>query len=137
LATTLTFHRRHDYGHQAPDGITVPVQLTVGQSSVRLHAKLDTGASFCIFEREYGEQLGFNVESGREVTVFTVNSRFQVYGHEVTITCFDWTFASEVFFAGSLEIHRNVLGRRGWLQQFRMALIDYDSVLHLSHYDQL
>jgi len=41
-----------------------------------------------------------------------------------------------VFFPAAREIQRNVLGRQGWLQQFRVALIDYDSVLHLSHYNQ-
>jgi hypothetical protein len=54
----------------------------------------------------------------------------------VTIACFDWHFDSFVFFAAAAEIQRNALGRQGWLQQFRVALIDYDSVLHLSRYDQ-
>lgn len=137
MATTLTFQQTHDYSSQARDGITIPIELTVGQRVVRLHAKLDTGASFCIFERDYAEELRLNVESGRQVTVRTANSEFQVYGHGVTITCLDWQFESEVFFSGSPDIRRNVLGRRGWLQKFGLALIDYDSVLHLSHYDQL
>jgi hypothetical protein len=29
-----------------------------------------------------------------------------------------------------------VLGRQGWLQRFRVALVDCDSVLHLSHYNE-
>jgi hypothetical protein len=41
-----------------------------------------------------------------------------------------------VFFPANVEIHRNVLGRQGWLRQFRVALIDYDSVLHLSRHDE-
>jgi hypothetical protein len=99
-------------------------------------ATLDTGAAHCIFERVYGEQLGLNVEGGQLRTFRTVNGEFQAYGHEVTITCFEWELHSVVFFPAALEIHRNVLGRQGWLQQFRVALIDYDSVLHLSQYDQ-
>lgn len=136
MATTLTFHHTHDYRAQARDGITIPIQLTVGQKAVRLLAKLDTGASCCIFERVYGEQLGLNIEGGRQTLFRTANSQFQAYGHEVTITSFDSQFDSEVFFPAEAEIRRNVLGRHGWLQKFRLALIDYDSVLHLSHYDQ-
>jgi hypothetical protein len=64
------------------------------------------------------------------------NGEFQAFGHEVTITCFDWQFDSVVFFPATIEIGRNVLGRQGWLQKFRVALIDYDSVLHLRHYDE-
>ena len=103
---------------------------------MRLLAKLDTGAAHCIFERVYGEQLGVNIEAGQAKTFRTATGDFQAYGHEVTITCFEWEFPSVVFFPAALEIHRNVLGRQGWLQQFRVALIDYDSVLHLSQYNQ-
>ena len=103
---------------------------------MRLLAKLDTGATHCIFERVYGEQLGLNIESGQSRTFHTANGEFQAYGHEVTITCFEWQFQSFVFFPAALEIQRNVLGQQGWLQQFRVALVDYDSVLHLSHYNQ-
>lgn len=98
-------------------------------------AKLDTGASHCIFERAYGEQLGLNVEGGQPKTFRTANGEFQAYGCEVTITCFDWEFQSVVFFPAALEIQPNVLGREGWLEQFRVALIDYDSVLYISHYN--
>ncbi|HXJ91879.1 MAG TPA: aspartyl protease family protein [Terriglobia bacterium] len=136
MATTLTFQRSHDYTARRDSGITVPVTLTAGGSSVRLHAKLDTGASVCIFERAYGEQLGLKVEDGRPIQVRTANSEFQVYGHDVTIACFDWQFDSFVFFAATTEIQRNALGRQGWLHQFRVGLIEYDSVLYLSRYNQ-
>ena len=136
LATTLTFQYTHDYGAQSSDGITIPIELTVGQKAVRLIAKLDTGASWCIFEREYGEQLGLNIEAGEQITLSTANSQFQAYGHEVKITCFDWEFDSVVFFPAEPEIRRNVLGRHGWLEKFRLALIHHDSLLHLSHYNQ-
>jgi hypothetical protein len=110
--------------------------LSVGGKSVRLLAKLDTGADYCIFERVYGEQLGLNIESGRPTLFRTANGEFQAFGHKVTITCFDWQFDSVVLFPATIEIGRNVLGRQGWLQKFRVALIDYDSVLHLSHYNE-
>jgi hypothetical protein len=84
----------------------------------------------------YGEQLGLSLEGGQPRTFHTPTGEFQAYGHEVTIICFEWEFHSVVFFPAALEIHRNVLGRQGWLQQFRLALIDYDSVLYLSHYNQ-
>jgi hypothetical protein len=103
---------------------------------VRLLAKLDTGAGHCNFQREYGEQLGLNIEAGQRTSFRTANSEFQAFGHDVTITCFGWEFDSFVYFAASTEIQRNVLGRQGWLQKFRVALIDYDSVLHLSHYNE-
>ena len=136
MAITLTFQRTHDYGAQSSDGIAIPIELAVGQRAVRLIAKLDTGASCCIFQREYGEQLGLDIEDGEPITLSTANSQFQTYGHEVKITCFDWQFDSVVFFPALPGIQRNVLGRHGWLEQFRLALVHYDSRLHLSHYNQ-
>lgn len=99
-------------------------------------AKVDTGASFCIFQREYAEQLGIAVESGQHTVVSTANSSFDVYGHELTMSCFEWQFNLMVYFPRE-EIRRNVLGRAGWIQQFRVAIIDHDALLHVSHYNDL
>ncbi len=103
---------------------------------MRLHAKLDTGASFCIFQRDFGEQLGLDIEGGDQRTFHTANGEFKAFGHEVTITCFEWQFDSMVYFPALPAIGRNVLGRHGWLQQFSLAVIDYKSLLHLSHFNQ-
>ncbi len=39
-------------------GISISVELRLGLESVAFEAKIDTGASFCIFAREHGEKLG-------------------------------------------------------------------------------
>ena len=77
------------------------------------------------------------MEAGHRTAFRTANSSFDAYGHEVLIECFEWQFNSVVYFPRDKEISRNVLGRHGWIQKFRLALIDYDSIIHLSHYDQL
>ncbi len=137
VPTTLTFRHTHNYADQSGSGITIPIGLSVGAKSVRLLAKLDTGASNCIFQREYGEQLGLVLEDGEYRTFQTATSTFETYGHNVTISSFEWHFDSIVYFSRDRAFSRNVLGRNGWLQQFRLALVDYDSLLHLSHYNQL
>jgi len=96
---------------------------------------VDTGASFCIFQRDYAEQLGINVESGVHEVVSTPNGRFDVYGHTLTLSCLDWEYETMVYFAAPLDYRRNVVGRSGWLQHFRLALIDHDALLFLSQYD--
>ena len=40
-----------------------------------------------------------------------------------------------VYFAAPADFSRSVVGRSGWLQHFRLGLIDYDTMLLLSHYD--
>ncbi len=58
-----------------------------------------------------------------------------VYGHAVKLSCLEWEFETTVYFAGSEEFHRNVVGRVGWLEHFRLGIIEHDSTLYLSHYD--
>ena len=65
----------------------------------------------------------------------TAAGSFDAYGHNVTLSCFEWELETIVYFAAHEGFTRNVVGRSGWLQQFRLALIDHDSMLFLSHYD--
>ena len=70
---------------RCPKRITIPAVLKTDGNSVELLAKIDTGASDCLFERAYGEALGLRVEEGVRKTYSTANSRFEAYGHEIAI----------------------------------------------------
>jgi len=58
-----------------------------------------------------------------------------LFGHEVTMTCLDWDIDSIVYFAKDQAFRRNVVGRLGWLEKFKLGLIHHDSLLLLSRYD--
>lgn len=133
--TILSFRAEYTYG-DSDRGIEIPVMLTAdSHRSVLLLAKVDTGAADCIFQRDYGEQLGIAVESGTHKTYSTVTGSFDAYGHRLRLSCLEWEYEAIVYFAASPEYRRNVLGRAGWLQQFRLAIVDHDSRILLSHYD--
>lgn len=134
VAHTLTFRTKHRY-ETTKIGITVPVELTDSSNVVQVDAKLDTGASFCIFERAYGEMLGLNVESGTQSLVSTANSTFQAFGHWLTMTVLGFQFDVIVYFAADENIKRSVLGRRGFIDQLRLCLIEHDGELYISKYD--
>jgi predicted aspartyl protease len=132
LAHTLTFTIRHQYG-QTSTSITVPAELKVGDRRVRIpDTKVDTGASFCIFNKGYGESLGLNVEAGRPEQIGTATGQFRAYGHEVVLSALGLEFHVLVYFA---DVQRNVLGRRGWLEQVRIGIVDHDGELFVSAYD--
>jgi hypothetical protein len=63
MVHTLRFFSQLAYDTRKP-GITLPVILAVNHNQVDLEAKLDTGASDCIFERAHGEALGLAIEQG-------------------------------------------------------------------------
>lgn len=97
-------------------GINVPLMLGSGGSAITLEAKIDTGATDCIFAREHGERLGLSVERGGRVLINTATGRFAVYGHDVTLSVFGYDFDAHVFFAEDENLTRNVLGRRGFFR---------------------
>lgn len=116
-------------------GIELPVLLRAGGIETRFDVKVDTGASHCIFERQQGERLGLQIESGIPETFGTAAGAFLTYGHEVTLAVLGLEVTATVYFAADEDFTRNVLGRQGWLDRVRLGLIDYDGQLYLSRYD--
>ena len=106
----LSFRVRHAY-KPTDRGVTVPVSLSAGAVTVKLFAKVDTGAEHCTFERGFAEMLLIDVERGTPLTFSTVAGGFRAYGHEVSLVS-------------------------GWLNRVRLAQVDYDSLVHLSPYDE-
>lgn len=106
----------------------------MGNQRVELLARLDTGAAHCIFERRYAEALGLDVESGRRQRFRTMAGSFLSYEHEVTLHTLGIEFSAVVFFAHDSAFNRSFVGRSGWLDRLRIAIIDYDRMLFLSAY---
>ena len=131
----LHFSERHVYDSRT-EGITIPAVLATGWNRIELLAKIDTGASDCLFERAYGEALGLRVEEGIRKTYTTANSRFEAYGHEVLIQVLGIETTAIAYFFADPGIERNVLGRRGWLDRLRFGLVDYEQALYLADLNQ-
>lgn len=130
----LTF----DYEHRYPDsedGITLSVSLSYGNVTTRVEAKVDPGAAVCLFSHEDGLDLGIPIEQGIPTRLGGMTGSLEAYGHEVTLQTGGIAFQSLVYFAKYPGLPRNLLGRRGWLRNLKMAVIDYDNVLYLSEYD--
>ncbi len=116
-------------------GISVPVILRLGSLAAYADAKLDTGASHCIFQRTFGEELGLDIESGYKLTISTANGVFTAYGHNVTLLVLDYGFDGMVYFAEDEYFSRDVLGRQGFLNRVNVAIFDYQGELYLSRND--
>jgi hypothetical protein len=131
MAWQLLFDELHQYDAGEP-GITLPVFLRLGSEQVTVTAKLDTGASHCIFERIYADALGVDLESGQRLRVGTAVGSFVTYGHTVTLTVKEYDFEVVAYFAEDYAINRNVLGSNGFLNRLRLGLLDYEGKLLLS-----
>jgi len=130
----LEFETLHSYGADK-GSIEVPVTLRFGDRTVSFPAQVDTGATFCVFERGYAETLGLSVESGTPLRFSTATGDFDAYGHTIKLETLRYSFDVTVYFAAQDSFRRNVLGRRGWLDQLRLGIVEYESRLFLSRYD--
>ena len=126
----------HEYDAGAA-GITVPIRLSIGALYQEVTAKLDTGSSFCIFQRGVGEALGLTIEAGRPQLIGTATGSFLTYGHEVTLLVLGFEFYITAYFAHDPAIARDVLGRFGCLQLVALGLVDYEGKLFVAPYDAL
>lgn len=117
-------------------GITLPVLLKIDSLETSVEAKLDTGASHCIFQRIHGEYLGIEIESGELLSFDTVTGSFRAFGHEISIRFLETEVFSKVYFAEEEYFAKNVLGRQGWLDRVKLGLIDYEGKLFLGEYNQ-
>jgi hypothetical protein len=135
MSHQLTFAQLVNYDPGQP-GVTVNVIIGLNGDQVGCEAKIDTGSTFCLFARKVGADLGIDVESGLRRTVGTVTGNFVVYLHEVNLSVVGCSFSALVGFAEDDAFQRNVLGRRGFLEQVIFGLVDYEGKLYLSSYDE-
>ncbi len=130
----LRFTTEYDYD-LTKQGIAVPVSLKVGNQEAHFEARVDTGASYCFFERYLGEALQLEIESGDRLVVGTATGSFIAYGHTVTLTVLGEEFDSIVYFAESDAFTRNVLGRNGWLNRIKLGVVEYEGRLYIGRYE--
>ena len=127
----LAFSERLKY----PDnlqGINLDIVLSLGAVlPIAVNAKLDTGSTFCIFQRYYAEMLGLNVENGDPEVIRTATGKFLAYGHEVTLTITNLEWEATIYFAQDENFPVNVVGRIGFLDHLKIGLIDYEQALFL------
>jgi hypothetical protein len=111
----LEFETLHTYGTHKTN-IELDVTLRFGERTVSFPAQIDTGATFCVFERGYAETLGLAVESGERIRFTTAMGSFGAYGHSVTLETLRYSFDVTVYFAAEDSFKRNVLaGAAGWI----------------------
>ncbi len=129
----ITFDALHEYDAGAP-GITIPVTLNAGLLSRTVEAKLDSGSTYCVFQRGVGEAIGLDIEIGLPQWISTPTGSFLTYGHEVTLSILEFEFNAMVYFAVDEWFARDVLGRLGCLQQLKLGVVDYEGKLYISLY---
>ena len=113
-------------------GINIEIIISLGTNfPIAADVKLDTGSSFCIFQRHYGELLGLEIEKGEPEIIRTATGKFIAYGHEITLTVANLEWNATVYFTKDESFPISVVGRLGFLDRLKIGLIDYQQLLYL------
>ena len=113
-------------------GINIEIIISLGTNlPIAADVKLDTGSSFCIFQRHYGELLGLEIEKGEPEIIRTATGKFIAYGHEITLTVSNLEWNATVYFAREKTFPVSVVGRVGFLDRLKIGLVDYQQQLYL------
>ena len=135
MAETIVFDDTYFY-NTLETGIVVPAVLRLNDITADIKAKIDTGSTFCVFERIHGENLGLEIESGDFLRMSTATAPFDTFGHRVDLSVLGIETESTVYFAAEESFYLNILGRIGWLDRVKLGLIDYEGKLLLSAYSE-
>ena len=84
MTTQLNFADEFHYT-DALSGISIPLSLGYGEITLRVSAKVDTGAEVCLFSNEDAVDLGIEVEKGIPITLSSLGGNVEAFGHEITI----------------------------------------------------
>lgn len=129
------YSRCHSYG--STDAIAIPVTLSSDAATyVDLIGKLDTGSTFCVFERIHADILNLDLASGLKQRIATATGVFHAYGHLLTLAAFDYEWDTMVYFAEHESFRLNILGRVGYLDHLRVGIVDYEQLLYCGLYDE-
>ena len=128
----LSFTDRVDYSGYGE--LIFPVALSSSDISnqVIVRVKLDTGSTFCVFQRRYAELLGLNLEAGEPQRIKTATGAFLAYGHKITMTVNELEWQAVVYFAADDGFPVNVVGRVGFLDRLRVGVVDYEQLLYFA-----
>jgi hypothetical protein len=134
MSKELSFDYEYRY-EDDEEGIPLPVKLTFGGHTVGVTAKVDPGAAVCLFRHEIGVKLGVPIDQGIPITLGGLTGTL-----EASVTNSHCKQRNSAFKASSTspkypDLPRNLLGRRGWLRNLRLGLIDYYNPLYLSDYN--
>jgi len=104
----------------------VPIALINGSNRVRMYALIDSGADYCIFHDEIGEQIGLHIESGKALPFSGIGSAGQTaYFHNIKLEVGGHEFDCYAGFSSDIQnLPYGLLGQVGFFDIFRVAF-DY------------
>jgi hypothetical protein len=104
----------------------IPIALINNQRRVRYLTLIDSGADYCIFHAEIGEQIGLQIESGKRLSFSGSSGQEQsAYFHEIKLEVGGHEISCFAGFSRELQsLPYGILGQEGFFDNFKITF-DY------------
>ncbi len=110
----------------------IPLSILGKEDWVSVEGYIDSGASFSIFHTDRAEILGIPYKTGRQIHLTAGDGGLlKVYVVKVEVEVADSRFRTEIGFSEQLGVGFNLLGRRGFFDQFHICFNDQQRFVEL------
>lgn len=96
----------------------IPLRFHFGEKIVDSAALVDSGATVSIFKADVVQDLGLEIERGKEIYLGGVAGRIKGYLHNVQMEISGKQFSLPVVFSYEYRVSFNLLGRQGFFEKF-------------------
>ena len=109
----------------------IPLYVSASSKQLKLRALIDSGATISVFKDEVAEQLGIEIESGKEIYLGGVGGRIKGYIHELSLEISGKKLFCPVVFSREYLVSFNLLSREAFFKQFRIIFEENKNLLKL------
>lgn len=109
----------------------IPLKLRYQKEVVEAFALIDSGATISIFRPEVAEQLGIQVEKGKEIFLTGIGGRIKGYLHNLKIEVASKEFYCPLIFSYEFTVSFNLVGREKFFKNFVIAFDEKKKKLKL------
>ena len=100
----------------------VTTRLSTGKKAVSTLAYLDTGATYSVFNSDFCERLGLDLQDGERVDITVGDGgMIPVYLHTLKIQIEELEFNARIGFSDRLGTGINILGRDSVLDEYNVC----------------
>lgn len=98
----------------------IPIKLFYKANKISFWALVDSGADFCLFNRNIAEELGIQFEQGDKLEAFGVIGKgVAAHFHEIELKVGTYSYKTKAVFAENLsEIRYGLVGQIGFFDEF-------------------
>ena len=112
---SFPYRRRADREEFFP---IISLRLIHKRKSIEILALVDSGATISIFRPEVAEDLGIEVEEGKEIDLNGVGGWIKGYLHKLDVEVAGKKFRCPIIFSYEYTVSLSLLGREGFFKKF-------------------